>query len=106
MRDWSNVTAGRIGGEEFVVLIHSSNRKETALRLCAAIRNHVHATVPELNDPVTASIGLVSILPGQSFTQAYRTADRCLYQAKEKGRDCVVSEWIAPKIGQSKRAVA
>lgn len=106
LRDWSNVTAGRIGGEEFVALIHGVDPEETAKRLCQAIREHVHAAIPEIDDPVTASIGLVSILPGQNFTQAYRAADRVLYQAKENGRDCVVSEWRAPKPGSLKRSAA
>lgn len=106
MLGWSDVTAGRIGGEEFVALIHSANPEETAQRLCKAIRTHVHAEVPELDDPVTASIGLVPILPGQNFTQAYRTADRYLFQAKEKGRDCVVAKQISSNISGAKRAVA
>lgn len=103
MRDWSNISAGRIGGEEFVALIHSVDPTDTAERLCKAIRETVHRAVPELNDPVTVSIGLVSILPGQTFSQAHRAADRCLYKAKEKGRDCVVSEWKAPRIGAAKQ---
>jgi len=106
LRDWSNVTAGRIGGEEFVALIHGADPEGTARRLCKAIREHVHSAIPEIDDPVTASIGLVSILPGQNFTQTYRTADRVLYQAKENGRDRVVSEWKAPKLGPPKRDAA
>lgn len=106
MRDWSNLTAGRIGGEEFVALVHSPDPLDTAERLCAAIRENVHEMVPELSDPVTASIGLVSILPGQTFTQAYRAADSCLYEAKEQGRDRVVSKWKARKIDSKARAAA
>lgn len=104
MRDWSDVSAGRIGGEEFVALIHSIDPCDTAERLCKAIRETVHKTIPELNDPVTVSIGLVGILPGQSFKEAYRAADRCLYQAKEQGRDRVVSDWKAPRIKSARRA--
>ncbi|MEM8695758.1 MAG: diguanylate cyclase [Pseudomonadota bacterium] len=106
MRDWSDVTAGRIGGEEFVALIHSADPRETARRLCVAIRDHVHDAVPELNDPVTASIGLVPILPGQDFTETFRAADHALYKAKERGRDRVVADWTAPNIGPAKRAIA
>lgn len=106
MQDWSDVTAGRIGGEEFVALIHGADPRETAKRLCAAIRNHVHEVVPELEDPLTASIGLVPILPGQSFTEAYRAADECLYRAKEEGRNRVVADWKAPVISEPKRAIA
>ncbi|QLC25566.1 diguanylate cyclase [Parasphingopyxis algicola] len=106
MREWSNVTAGRIGGEEFVALIHSADPRETAKRLCAAISDHVRDAVPELQDPLTASIGLVPILPGQSFTEAYRAADKCLYRAKEAGRNQVVADWNAPVVGEPERAVA
>ncbi|WP_299321816.1 diguanylate cyclase [Parasphingopyxis sp.] len=106
MRNWSSLTAGRIGGEEFVALIHSADPRDTAERLCTAIRESVHESVPELSDPVTVSIGLVSILPGQTFNQAYRAADSCLYEAKEQGRDRVISLWKAPKIGSKSRAAA
>lgn len=106
LREWSSLTAARIGGEEFVALIHNANPEETAKMLCKAIRDHVHNDVPELSDPLTASIGLVAILPGQNFTQTYRAADRALYRAKENGRDCVVAEWRATKSGPSSRDAA
>lgn len=106
MCDWSNLTAGRIGGEEFVALVHSPDPQETAQRLCAAIRENVHRMVPELSDPLTTSIGLVSVLPGQTFNQAYRAADSCLYEAKEQGRDRVVSTWKPRETGGKARAAA
>ena len=106
MHDWSNLTAGRIGGEEFVALIHSADPREVAERLCTAIRSHVHLAVPELNDPITASIGLVGILPGQSFNDSYRAADQCLYRAKELGRDRVFTDRRSPVPKAAAQAIA
>jgi diguanylate cyclase (GGDEF)-like protein len=79
---------GRYGGEEFLVLLPSTDQTG-ALQLGEAVRAAIAAiSLPNLDRPITASIG-VAVLPehgGDSIT-LFRSADRALYSAKRNGRD-------------------
>ncbi len=92
----------RYGGEEFVVLLLGSD--VAAMRQIGA---RLQASVRELNIPhpgrpagsvVTVSAGFASAEPGHidSPEELIRLADDALYEAKERGRDCIVveSEWV------------
>jgi diguanylate cyclase (GGDEF)-like protein len=85
---------GRIGGEEFVILLPGSNHKSaqrTAARLQKLISNNVTQTsAGEIK--ITVSQG-VAILDGsmQDLNDLVKAADRALYKAKESGRNRVVS---------------
>lgn len=86
----------RIGGEEFVVMLPNINTKG-ALKLAKQMQHQldlsglVHATSP-LGDNVTVSIGVASVIPGESATalSLFKAADKALYKAKSKGRNQVV----------------
>src|SRR5208337_210031 len=83
---------GRIGGEEFLVLVPScplSGAMVVAERVCRSVAADRFA-IGELAIPVTVSGG-VSIVNGAMLgvSQALQTADRALYQAKNKGRNRV-----------------
>jgi diguanylate cyclase (GGDEF)-like protein len=79
---------GRYGGEEFLVLLPSTDQAG-ALQLGEAVRAAIAAiNLPNLDRRITASIG-VAVLPehgGDSVT-LFRSADRALYSAKRDGRD-------------------
>lgn len=90
LSEWSDITAGRLGGEEFVAFLHGGDPEATAERLQRAITIRIARDVPDLDETVTASMGVVRIKPGQSFVAAYRAGDKCLYRAKEAGRNRVV----------------
>jgi diguanylate cyclase (GGDEF)-like protein len=81
---------GRYGGEEFVILLPDTGRREAELA-AEKIRAAVAAlTVSGVTRPITASIGL-AVLPddaGDSVT-LLRNADRALYAAKSNGRNRV-----------------
>jgi diguanylate cyclase (GGDEF)-like protein len=84
---------GRMGGEEFMVLLPHSDA-QAAAALADKLRRAIAAMqVPVGVDRVrlTASVGVASARPGQelSFESLYRLADRALYQAKAAGRDRV-----------------
>jgi diguanylate cyclase (GGDEF)-like protein len=85
---------GRIGGEEFVILLpgsdHSSARK-TAARLQDLIANNI-TTTSRGEIKITVSQG-VAILDSsmQDLNDLVQAADRALYRAKETGRNRVVS---------------
>jgi diguanylate cyclase (GGDEF)-like protein len=81
---------GRYGGEEFLLLLPSTNR-EGALLVAEKLREAIaRLTVPGVDRRITASFG-VAVLPDDAVeaTQLLRIADRALYSAKANGRDRV-----------------
>ena len=87
---------GRYGGEEFLILLPSSDSKaaeEQAARLCKQMRE----TVMKIKDheiKMTFSIGLAQLKTNDEDWQAVlNRADNAMYDAKKKGRDC----WVVAK---------
>jgi diguanylate cyclase (GGDEF)-like protein len=88
--------AGRIGGEEFAILLPGTNL--VAARLFA---EGARAAFPALaieglpeGKRVTASFGVAELAPGEAISELLARADKALYAAKNSGRDCVK---IAPR---------
>lgn len=85
---------GRLGGEEFIVLLPSTS-VEAARRLAEKLRNQLQST-PTLWEktriPATASIGVAGTTANDNldFDTLYREADKALYVAKTQGRNRVV----------------
>lgn len=85
-------SAGRWGGEEFVVLMPDTDKAGAA-----AVLEKVRAAIAEAKFPapalalrVTASAGFTQYAGGKrSPEDLLDAADRALYKAKEAGRDCV-----------------
>jgi diguanylate cyclase (GGDEF)-like protein len=85
---------GRLGGEEFIVLLPATG-KEAAHLLAEKLRRRIEATparTPSNVIAVTVSMGLSASTPGdaQSFESLYAQADKNLYRAKQQGRNRVV----------------
>ncbi|MGD0518359.1 MAG: diguanylate cyclase [Thermoguttaceae bacterium] len=81
----------RYGGEEFVVLCTDCDNATAARRTEQIRLNLCH--MPQLkmgSRQVTASFGVTEIQPGDTPETMLRRADRALFQAKAKGRNCVV----------------
>ncbi len=84
---------GRLGGEEFAVLLpetHPADAARLAERLRAAVAG---APCPDAAEPlsVTVSIGLAGTpAPGEAFDVMLKQADEALYAAKEGGRNRVI----------------
>jgi diguanylate cyclase len=83
----------RYGGEEFVGIFPGTTL-ESALRVMDELRGaisklgfHFRGTPISL----TVSSGITALLPGDSAGAAFDRADKALYQAKERGRNCCVS---------------
>ena len=90
---------GRVGGEEFLLVLPGATVAEAAgqaaERVRAAIAAHDWgATAPEL--AVTASIGVAVALPGEPLERLIDRADRGLYRAKSGGRNQVAREADGP----------
>jgi diguanylate cyclase (GGDEF)-like protein len=85
-------TVGRIGGDEFVLLVGELAAADTALALAEKIRQEVRR--PYLLDgrelTISCSLG-VAIYPdhGKDEITLTKAADEAMYRAKEAGRDSV-----------------
>lgn len=81
----------RYGGEEFIVLLPGSAAQQ-ALVAAESIREAIAAETIEARTGsivATISIGLADALPEQdTLEQLIQRADRALYRAKAKGRNC------------------
>ncbi|MCE9847025.1 diguanylate cyclase [Aeromonas allosaccharophila] len=84
---------GRIGGEEFLVLLPDTGIEE-ACRVAERIRERVaNLTLPGLSHPVTISIGVACQQADDPDLAALtRRADEALYRAKEAGRNRVETD--------------
>jgi len=85
---------GRYGGEEFIVVAQQSSEAgayEYADRLRAALSEST-VTFADSSIAITVSIGAAfnSDLAGCTPDSMVRSADQALYDAKARGRNCVV----------------
>ena len=86
----------RLGGEEFALVLCAENMSKAkaqveSLREAIVTEKIVFEAVS--TKVLTASFGLVAISgeSGRDYLSVYKEADALLYQAKEQGRNCVMS---------------
>lgn len=83
--------AGRIGGEEFAILLVGTNL--AGARLLAEGTRSAFGALPVEGLPrdyrCTASFGVAELTPYESFAELMQRADHALYEAKKGGRDQV-----------------
>lgn len=83
---------GRLGGDEFLVILKST-QLSTAAKIAEKIREDINQAYLADIDPIalSVSIGVVCFHKQNNLDEAIADADNLLYQAKEKGRNIVVS---------------
>lgn len=83
----------RLGGEEFVILLSSSDR-ESAIGHAEMLRALVEHRPVDWNGvsiAPTVSIGVASVAGGEALASAIERADHALYLAKKSGRNRIAS---------------
>jgi two-component system, cell cycle response regulator len=83
----------RVGGEEFIALLPMTG-KDDAMQLAERLRLSLASA--ELNEGecairISVSAGVAELSKGESSTTWLRRVDIALYEAKTKGRNCVVA---------------
>ena len=87
----------RFGGEEFVAVMPGASRRAAAKRadkLCRAVANTRFSLPAEDREDyltLTVSIGVTDFRAGDTRVQLIERADQALYQAKEAGKNQVMS---------------
>ncbi|HEV2111155.1 MAG TPA: diguanylate cyclase [Gammaproteobacteria bacterium] len=81
----------RVGGEEFVLIMNQCG-VELAAKQAEELRRRIEALKPD-GIPVTASIGVTARPLGKDvkFDDLFKAADRAVYEAKNQGRNRVVT---------------
>ena len=99
---------GRVGGDEFVVLIRDAGSREALVARCEALRDMLRRSFEygknqTLN--VSGSVG-IALSPefGDSFEALFSCADKALYEAKRRGRDTQVFYTDELREGEKKNA--
>ena len=78
---------GRLGGEEFMMLLYGPGWEHNAEVARRRIETLVREAIPEIPFDVTASAGLAAVRDDDSMESVMKRADRALYAAKGAGRD-------------------
>lgn len=95
VKQWlpAQALACRYGGEEFCILLPAIPETDAAL-LAEDLRKRVEAIEGSGEPPplprVTISIGLSSLVPGESSDKLLSIADHALYLAKQQGRNRLI----------------
>lgn len=101
-------TVARYGGEEFVILLNDVHPQDGAL-VAEKVREliedleieHKHSSIHRV---LTVSVGVASSLQSNEFVDQpalLKLADKCLYEAKAAGRNCVISTDFRPTYDES-----
>lgn len=98
---------GRFGGEEFVIVLPEMDLEE-ARETAERLRNRVSESAQPLGDgqsvPLTISVG-VAVYPdhGVSISALCAAADKAMYLAKDRGRNCVALAHLHQQVRKAPR---
>ncbi len=81
----------RYGGEEFCVIVSHLNPEDSII-IAERIRYHVESLSLRNDIKMTVSIGVAGYVEEDTAESVLSRADEYMYQAKARGKNCVVSE--------------
>lgn len=82
-------TVFRVGGEEFIVLLHDTNINDACL-VAENMRKEIELLSLLPDHTVTVSIGVADLQPNDDLNDWMKRSDKNLYMAKSRGRNQVV----------------
>jgi diguanylate cyclase (GGDEF)-like protein len=93
---------GRIGGDEFVVLLEDLSSQTSALEVARKIQAAVLTPIAILGREITTSVSIgIALYPDDAMTEdsLFKCADLAMYEAKQAGRNQIYlySVAISPK---------
>ncbi len=77
---------GRVGGDEFMVLVLGDMPDGFAERRCRSVIHELKTTDVDGDKGITCSIGIAEDTQGHNFDEMYAKADEALYKSKEGGK--------------------
>lgn len=80
----------RLGGEEFLLLLMDTD-SDSGVQVAEQLRTILKQTELLPDRQVTASMGVATFRPGESWQRWLRRSDQAVYRAKGEGRDRVVA---------------
>ena len=83
-------TFARYGGEEFVIIL-SNSTLEKAMQKTKSIQQNLKKVVFDKDITITLSFGVTQYIPGEDSEEMFKRVDKALYEAKETGRDKIIS---------------
>ncbi len=87
----SSDIVGRVGGDEFMIMMRNMSDVEQSKKKCMQIQKELsHIVISEEKKwTVSCSIGCIILREDSvGFDMLYQKVDEALYESKEKGRDC------------------
>lgn len=80
--------AGRLGGDEFIMMIHTKANGSEVHNLLKELLQTLNSVRFDQVDGIHASIGITEIIPGEKdIDNAYKRADEALYASKRAGKN-------------------
>ncbi len=101
-----NHMVGRLGGEEFGVFLEGYDLEDgvqMAWNICENVREYP-ISLDGVQLQTTISIGAALLEPDSKLEQTMKIADMCLYEAKNEGRNRVVSQKLVRMANKTRQA--